>query len=398
MTERLYYRNSFLREFDAQVRSCDPSGDRWHVLLDRTAFYPASGGQPYDTGHLGDAAVLEVFEREDEEIVHVTGRSLAPDPVRGVIDWDRRFDHMQQHTAQHLLSAAFIELFQFPTVSFHLGWEVSTIDLAARSIVPRHLEEAERRVNRIIFEDRPISVSFATMQQLAESGVRKKVEREGPLRVIEIEGFDRQPCGGTHLERTGQAGLLLILRCERQKGNWRVEFVAGFRALAAARGDLILLKNLAEQLSCGMPDVPAIVAKLTDERRAGQKAIKQLHARLAQVEANDLLAGSPQPSDTCRARVITAILEETEAGYLGQVAARMVAEPRIQVLLAGRVSGTLVFAQSPGLEADMGSLLRELVAAAGGNGGGNKFFAQGSIANPSQVDEVISRAAARLRR
>lgn len=397
MTERLYYTNSFLREFDAQVRSCDPSGDRWHVLLDRNAFYPSSGGQPYDTGRLGDAAVLEVFEREDEEIVHVTDRALAPGPVHGVIDWDRRFDHMQQHTAQHLLSAAFIELFQFPTVSFHLGREVSTIDLAARSVVPRHLEEAERRVNRIVFEDRPITVSFATMQQLAESGVRKKVEREGPLRVIEIEGFDRQPCGGTHLERTGQTGLLLIRRCERQKGNWRVEFVAGFRALAAARGDLLLLKNLAEQLSCGMAEVPAIVAKLTDERRAGQKTIKHLHARLAQLEANALLAGSPQPSSTSRARVITAILEDAEPGYLGQVAARMVAEPRVQALLAGRVSGTLVFAQSSDLDADMGALLRELVTAAGGKGGGNKFFAQGSLTSPSKVDEVISLAGARLR-
>ncbi len=187
--------------------------------------------------------VVEVVDREDGEIVHVTDREVAVGPVHGVIDWERRFDHMQQHTGQHLLSAAFIELFKFRTVSFHLGRDISTIDLAAPSIVPRFLEEAEGRVNEIIFEDRAIAVCYATAAQLAESGVRKEVKREGVLRVIEVEGFDRQPCGGTHLARTGQAGILLIRKWERQKQNWRVEFVCGGRALTAARADFVTLSG-----------------------------------------------------------------------------------------------------------------------------------------------------------
>ena len=152
---------------------------------------------------------------------------------------------MQQHTAQHLLSAAFIELFGFQTVSFHLGKEISTIDLAAPDIVPRQLETAERRTNEIIFEDRPVVIRFGTAQELAESGIRKRVDREGILRAIEIEGFDRQPCGGTHLARTGQAGLILLRKLERTREHSRIEFVAGYRALTAARADFATLTQAA---------------------------------------------------------------------------------------------------------------------------------------------------------
>ena len=236
MTERLYYRDSFLREFDARVVSCEKAGERWKVVLDRTAFYPTSGGQPHDTGKIGGAPVVEVADAE-EHVVHYLSAEVAPGPVRGEIDWARRIDHMQQHTGQHLLSAAFIELFKFQTVSFHLGKETSTIDLEAREIVPRHLEEAERRTNEIIFDDRVVSVTFGTAKELAEAGIRKKVDREGILRAIEVEGFDRQPCGGTHLARTGQAGLLLIRKVERRRELWRVESQCGLPgARLGARG------------------------------------------------------------------------------------------------------------------------------------------------------------------
>ena len=251
MTERLYYHDSFLREFDAQVLSCEredanPSANaaaenpRWRVVLDRTAFYPTSGGQPHDTGKLGEANVLEVADAEDgEAIVHYTSAPVKPGHVRGEIDWARQIDHMQQHTGQHLLSAAFIELFHFPTVSFHLGRDVSTIDLQAPSIVPRHLEEAEHLTNEIIFEDREVVIRFGTAAELAEEGIRKKVDREGVLRVIEVDRFDRQPCGGTHLARTGQAGMLLLRKMERRRDSWRVEFVCGYRALATSRAGLL---------------------------------------------------------------------------------------------------------------------------------------------------------------
>ena len=394
MTERLYYGDSFLREFDAQVLAREPVGDRWHVSLDRTAFYPTSGGQPNDTGRLGDAAVVDVIDREDDTIVHVADRPVAVGLAHGVIDWERRFDHMQQHTGQHLLSAAFLSLFKFPTVSFHLGRDVSTIDLAAPSVVPRHLAEAGRLVNRTIMEDRPISVSFATAAQLTEAGIRKAVDRKGLLRVIEIEGFDRQPCGGTHLARTGQAGLLLIRKCERQKQNWRVEFLVGFRALDAARSDFGVLACLAQELSCGVRDLIVTLRKALEERRAGQRTAKRLYERLAKLEASSLLAKAT-PDDDGTTRVV-AVLEDAEPEYLALLATELVASGAVQALLASRLNRAIVFAQSQGLPANMGVLLRDLLAAAGGKGGGGQHFARGSVPEAARVEEILSQAAARL--
>ena len=394
MTERLYYDDSFLREFDAQVLACEPDGDpngpRWRVRLDRTAFYPTSGGQPFDTGRLGNATVVEVIDGEHDETIHFTDQPVAAGVIHGAIDWPRRFDHMQQHTAQHLLSAAFIDLFQFQTVSFHLGREISTIDLAAPSVAPRHLEEAERRVNEVIFDDRSIAVRYGTAEELASQGIRKKVEREGTLRVIDIEHFDRQPCGGTHLARTGQAGMLLVRKCERQKQQWRVEFVAGFRALAAARGDFTALRQAAEQLGCGIPEAPEMVRKIQDERRSGQRDAKKLTERLAELEAANFLATKAEISPDGKRGIVTFILDDATASYLALLAAKIVATPHTRAILASRAAKAVVLAQSAGLDGDMGALLRELLAPVGGKGGGSKVFAQGSFADASVIDNLLS--------
>ena len=341
-TERLYYRDSFLREFDAQVISCEKEGDCWKVVLDRTAFYPTSGGQPHDTGKLGDVPVIEVADAE-HKVVHYASAEVPVGPVHGVIDWPRRIDHMQQHTGQHLLSAAFIELFGFQTVSFHLGKETSTIDLDTPAVIPKQPEEAERRVNEVIFEDKPVVIRFGTAEELIEAGIRKKVEREGILRAIEVEGFDRQPCGGTHLERTGQAGLLLIRKLERRRDQCRVDFVCGFRALAAARNDFSTLTQAASLLSCGLGEVPAVLGKLIEDRRVQHGAVKGLEEGLAEHEARKLLASQPS---TGALRVISSALEEATPSYLGLLAAKLVAEANVVALLASRASGHVVFAQT----------------------------------------------------
>ena len=389
-TERLYYRDSFLREFDAQVVSCEKDGERWRIVLDRTAFYPTSGGQPYDTGRLGDVPVIEVADAE-HKVVHYASAAIPVGPVHGVIDWPRRIEHMQQHTGQHLLSAAFIELFGFQTVSFHLGKEISTIDLDTPAAKAEHLEKAERRVNEVIFEDKPVVIRFGTAEELAEAGIRKKVEREGILRAIEVEGFDRQPCGGTHLERTGQAGLLLIRKLERRRDQCRVEFVCGFRALAAARGDFSTLTQAASLLSCGLAEVPVVLGKLIEERRAQHGAVKRLEERLAEHEARALLASVP-PTGSGGLRVIASALEDATPAYLGLLAARLVAEASAVALLASRASGHVVFAQTKGMAHDMGALLRDTLKQFGGKGGGAKDFAQGSVADASKAGDVIANA------
>ncbi|HET6178407.1 MAG TPA: DHHA1 domain-containing protein, partial [Candidatus Sulfotelmatobacter sp.] len=393
-TERLYYRDSFLREFDAQVVSCEKEGERWKIVLDRTAFYPTSGGQPYDTGRLGDVPVIEVADAE-HKVVHYASAAIPVGPVHGVIDWPRRIEHMQQHTGQHLLSAAFIELFGFQTVSFHLGKEISTIDLDTPAVKAEHVEQAERRVNEVIFEDKPVVIRFGTAEELAEAGIRKKVEREGVLRAIEVEGFDRQPCGGTHLERTGQAGLLLIRKLERRRDQCRIEFVCGFRALATARGDFATLTQAASLLGCGMGEVPAVLGKWIEQRRVQHGAVKRLEERLAEHEARELLA-SQQSTLSGALRVIASALEDATPAYLGLLAAKLVGEANVVALLGSRASGHVVFAQTKGLPRDMGALLRDLLKQFGGKGGGAKDFAQGSVADAAKAADVVAHAKSSL--
>jgi alanyl-tRNA synthetase len=415
LTDRLYYHDSFLREFDATVVSCTPDGPRWKVILNETAFYPTSGGQPHDLGTLGDAQVVEVVDARNaagpdvsnsgdhHHVVHYTTAEVPAGPVHGQIDWPRRLDHMQQHTAQHLLSAAFIELFGFQTVSFHLGKEISTIDLAAPSVVPRQLEAAERRTNEIIFEDRPVVIRFGTAQELAESGIRKKVDREGILRAIDIEGFDRQPCGGTHLASTGQAGLILLRKLERSRDHWRIEFVAGYRALSAARSDFATLTQAATQLSCALQDVPAGIAKNIEDRRANNTSIKRFDERLATLEAGALLqqhpeAQVPAPSTAPPApiRLIIATPPDATPAYLALLAAKLAAEKNVITVLVSRESGHVVAARSSDLPQDLGSLVRESLKEFNGKGGGAKHFAQGQLPDPTQVDAYLTAAKSRL--
>lgn len=394
VTERLYYGDSFLREFEARVISCEPEGTRWRVTLDRTAFYPTSGGQPHDTGTLGGANVLEVADADDGKVIHYTSAELPAGPVIGTIDWARRFDHMQQHTGQHLLSAAFLELFEFPTVSFHLGREISTIDLEAPSVVPRHMEEAERRTNEVIFEDRVVVVRYGTAQELEEAGIRKKVDREGVLRAVEIEGIDRQPCGGTHLARTGQAGLLLLRKLERRRDAWRLEFACGMRALTMARADYAALWHAATLLSCATADVPGVLGKTLEERRATHGAAKRMEGRLAEHEARSLLATAKPGANGVS--VVVAAIDDATPNYLTLLAARLVLEAKAVALLGARQGGNLVFAQTKGFSGDMGAAVREVFKEFGGKGGGGKDFAQGALADEARVEEALEFAKERI--
>src|SRR5207248_1258434 len=205
MTDRLYYTDPYLREFDATVQRVETRGGRALVTLDRTAFYPTSGGQPFDTGTLGDLPIVDVVDDEhDGSVKHVVENAAdvrVGQTVHGVIDWPRRFDHMQQHSGQHVLSAAFDKLFGVRTVSFHLGAAVSTIDLA-REMTAAEIAAAETGANRVVWEDRPVSIRFADAEEAARLPLRKEPARGGVLRLIEVEGFDLSACGGTHVART----------------------------------------------------------------------------------------------------------------------------------------------------------------------------------------------------
>ena len=396
MTDRLYYRDSFLREFEARVVKLEP-GDagRARVWLDQTVFYPTSGGQPNDLGTLDGVAVLDVFE-EGDDIVHLLERAPAGERLKGEIDWPRRFDHMQQHTGQHVLSAAFVRLFKFPTVSFHLGRDLCTIDLATPSLGRRQLEAAEELANQAIFEDRSVHIRFPTDAEATEMGLRRPAEQSGGLRVIEIDDFDRCPCGGTHVARTGQIGLILARGTEKVKQNIRVEFVCGGRSLRAARASHASLTEAARLLTTGPQELPSVLRKQFDERRAAERQRQQLLERLAEDEARSLLSEAEKLGER---RLVVKVLEEADAAYLRLLGARLVKEPQVQLLLASRGEPVaVVFAQTPGLEADMNALLREILQKVGGKGGGSRDFAQGALPPGAKPEELLAGACSRLRK
>ncbi len=397
-TQRLYYDDSFARDFQAEVLSCVPftpegesaaSPPAWSVILDRTLFYPTSGGQPHDTGRIGGAGVLDVLDEEDL-ILHIVDKPLPAGPVNGFLSWERRFDHMQQHSGQHLLSAVFLERHGLPTVSFHLGAELSTIDLRGSEPSPTVLEAAEHEANQVIFEDRPIAVRYRTMQELSQMGVRKQVDRTGILRAIEIEGIDLQPCGGTHLKSTGQIGLLLIRRCAKIRQDWRVEFVCGYRVQRVAHSDFQLLRRVAERLNCAPVDVISTADRILSERDTLHKALQLITQRLAEAEASVVLQSTPSsPNGT---RLISRIIQSIEPGYLGPFATQLTQAEKTVALLVHQESGNLVFAQHPSAGMDMNALLRQVLENLGGKGGGTRDFARGRLNDAAQSAHALDAA------
>jgi alanyl-tRNA synthetase len=397
-THRIYYDDSFARDFEAQVLTCEPcvhgTTPAWEVVLDETALYPASGGQPCDHGKLGDANVLEVRD-DGDEIVHIVDRELQPGPVHGCVDWVRRFDHMQQHTGQHLLSAMFQERFGRPTVSFHLGAELSSIDLRGAEPTAEILEGAERAANRVIFEDRPINVRYGTPEQLAQMGVRKEVDRAGILRAIEIEGADLQPCGGTHVHRTAQIGTLLVRRCTKIRQDWRVEFACGARSERLARNDFRLIARAASSLGCAADDLADAAARVVAERDTNFREIRNLLQRLAELEAASALESASADASSIRI-IVRAFEESTHTDYPGFFSTQLAKAEGAIALVGLKGGGQLIFSQHPSAGKDMNALLKRTFERFAGKGGGNRDFARGRLTDGANVNQALEFAHAGL--
>jgi len=383
MTERLYYTDSYLRDFTARIADRSPDGAV--VYLDRSAFYPTSGGQPFDTGSIAGVRVLDVVD-EGDRLAHRVAAPVDADAVDCAIDWERRFDHMQQHTGQHLISAVFEELFGLRTVSFHLGAESATIDLEGATVDARVLQEVERRANEVIYENRPVTVRF---EDAAEAqGLRKASDREGTLRIVGIEQLDRSACGGTHVRATGEIGAVLLRKTEKIRQATRVEFLCGARAIRRAHADYDALAKAGQLFSASLDEVPAAVATLLESSRAGDKVRKKLELDLAAYRGKELYDQTAASPDGIR-RVVQR-LDRGAVDELRAVAQNFTAQGKAVFLASLADPPSVLLATSADSGVDAGQLVKTAVTAAGGRGGGNPRMAQGSVPNAAALDAVIA--------
>jgi alanyl-tRNA synthetase len=399
MTQRLYYSDSHLVEFEARVLEVSQTEDgRAAVSLDRTAFYPTGGGQPTDTGTLGAARVVECVDEEGGGVLHVCeGEAPAEgQTVVGRVDWPRRLDHIQQHTGQHILSQAFVELYGAQTRSFRMMEEMCEIDVELADPSDEKVERAVRRANEIVWNDRPVRVHFVTPEAAARMPLRKDSAREGELRVIEIEGFDFSPCGGTHAGSTGEVGCVVARQWERAKGLVRVTFAAGGRSLEDYARANRTARTAAALFSVARDEAAEAAARLQDEHKHLQRRLRAAEETAARAEARELYEeAAASTAEGATAVVVARAFEGHDAEGLRRLAAALAAHARCVALLGSVEGGAarLVFARGAEAPGDMNALMRDACQTLGGRGGGRPDMAQGGGQHAERLAEALDAAA-----
>ncbi|HEY7683463.1 MAG TPA: DHHA1 domain-containing protein [Gemmatimonadales bacterium] len=388
-TERLYYTDSYLSRFTATVVHQDDGGRR--IYLDRTAFYPTSGGQPHDTGRLGGVRVVEVVDEEDR-IAHLLDAPLVATSVEGTVDWPRRFDHMQQHTGQHLVSAVLAELFGYQTVSVHFG-AVCTLDLETGAITPEEIRRAETRANAIVFENRPVTIDFEDAGTAAS--LRKASGRKGALRIVTIADLDRSACGGTHVRATGEIGPILIRKAERVRKQVRLEFLCGARAVARTRADFEILSAMAASATAAFEDLPAVLERQRTDLKAAEAERRRLEETLAGFRAQALY-GDTTPGASGRRCVIYRQTDGT-LGSLATVARTIVGFSNVAFLATLTAPPTVLLATSADSGLDAAALLKPVLSAVGGRGGGSARLAQGTVPGTEAIETALAQLASAVR-
>ncbi|HEX8281891.1 MAG TPA: DHHA1 domain-containing protein [Pyrinomonadaceae bacterium] len=407
-TERLYYTDSHLLEFDARVVGVSAAdGGRAAVVLDRTAFYPTGGGQPTDTGALGGARVVECVEAEDGRVLHlVEGEPPAVgSSLRGSVDWPRRLDHIQQHTGQHILSQAFVELYAAQTRSFRMMEEVCEIDVELPDPSDERVERAVDRANEIVWGDLAVRVHQVTTEEAGRLPLRKDSEREGLLRVVEIEGFDFSPCGGTHARSTGEVGVIAARQWERAKGLVRVTFAAGARALADYRRANRGARATAALFSVARDEAAGAAARLQEEHKTLLRRLRAAEETAAVAEARGLYEEEARASDAGEPVVVTRLFEGRDAESLRRLGSAVAAHARAVALLGaiewgeGGAGGAarLVFARASDAPGDMNALMRAACQTLEGRGGGRPDLAQGGGQRVERLAGALDAAAVQLR-
>ena len=392
MTGRLYYQDSYLKEFRARILKKVKIDNRPAVILDKTVFYPTSGGQPYDTGTIQDSLVLEVLE-DNEEITHILKDELKEDIgaiINGNIDWERRFDHMQQHSGQHILSGVLMKIWGTETVSFHLGEKVCTLDIVKDNLTPEEVSRVEDCASEIIFENRPIKCHFVEgNEKLKKLNLRKMPDREGKIRIIEVEDFDLSACGGTHCRASGEVGLIKVTRWEKRGEKIRLEFICGRRAWEDYFWKHELLKNISNRLTVKDSELGEVIEGILEERKEIRKELRDVKEKLQDYETLDLLReGAIKKGNV---KVVNKVFEDKSVDEARRLANKIINLENC-VLLFGLKGerANLLLARSESLNYDMNRLMKEACKFIDGRGGGVPNFAQGGGTNIVGIDKALS--------
>lgn len=397
MTTRRYYDNAYCTAFDATLLEVTEYQGQTALRLDATYFYPTSGGQPNDLGTLGGRTVTDVVA-VDGEILHILAPGeVAPPlgPIQGKIDWPRRLDHMQQHSGQHLLSQVFARETSCETVSVHFGAQESTLDLECATLSAEQLAQVERVANELVVAALPITATLVDERDLARIPLRRAPKVSGQIRIVEIQAFDYSACGGTHVRDTAQIGPIKLLRQERRRGQTRVTFLCGKRAVADYIHKHELLIQAAAHYSTDVEQVPELMGRAVEQIKSYQRQVEELTTQLLRYEAAELLAAAT-PTDGLR--VVVRRWDDRAVDTLKSLATLLQAAPGTVALLATTAGDktTLLFARSADVDRHMGNLLRATLQAFGGGGGGRSELAQGGGIPPAQAAAALAHARAEL--
>lgn len=396
MTERLYYQDSYLKEFRAKVLKKIKIDNQTAVVLDETAFYPTSGGQPYDKGVIQDVPVVEVAE-EGDEIIHILKKELKEkinSEVVGKIDWRRRFDHMQQHSGQHILSAAFEKLWNADTVSFYLGDEICTLDIMKDNITSEEVKKAEILSNNIVLENKPIKVYFVNQERANELNLRKIPPQKEDIRIVEIKDFDICACCGTHCGTTGEVGLIKILKWEKRGVKIRLDFICGKRSLKDYYWKNELIKNISNKLTIKDTELGEAVERMLEERKEARKESREIKEKLQEYEAERLIDESSIRDDGIR--IINKVFEEKNFQEARGLVQKIINLNDSVVVLAGIKNkgegegAKILFACSRVLKYDMNGLIREAGKFIEGRGGGAPNFAQAGGKKTEGIEDALN--------
>ena len=400
MTERLYYEDSYLKEFKAKILKKVKIDNQPAVILDRSAFYPTSGGQPYDIGVIQDVPVVEVVEDRDE-VIHILKKELKEkinSEVVGKIDWERRFDHMQQHLGQHILSGALMKLWSVETVSFHLGEEVCTLDIAKEKLTEEEAKKAEECANEIIFDNRPVKCYFMEGEEdLKRLNLRKVPEKTGKIRIIEVEDFDLSACGGTHCRATGKVGMIKITKWEKRGKKIRLEFICGRRVWKDYFWKNEAIKNISNKLTIKDSELGEAIDRMFEERKEIRKELKEFKEKLQDYEARNLINRSSLGDD--RIKIINKVFEEDNFQEVRELVQKIINLDESVVVLFGVKSegAKILFACSRALKYDMNGLTRKAAKFIEGQGGGAPNFAQAGGKKAEGIHEALDFALTNLK-